>query len=153
MDGRQRNCAIVVSNAHHSSDPHLRCKTRRLAKATLNPHLSATGQLQGCSPAGSSTPLETEKGCTKFGPSFPQQYCQKKEAESDHVSASCVRSLESIFLFSGEFLSVVLMDMPKVASVIGLLSSDESSDSNEAMPARKKQRVRQHSSTTFQEVV
>ena len=52
--------------------------------------------------------------------------------------------------FSGEFLSIVLMDMPKVASVIGLLSSDKSSDSNEVMPVRKKQRVRQHLSTTFQ---
>ena len=61
--------------------------------------------------------------------------------------------LLSRIFFSVEFLSVVLMDMPKVASVIGLLSSDESSDSNEAMPARKKQRVRQYSSTTFQEVV
>ena len=66
------------------------------------------------------------------------------------MTVSCARSLESNFFFLGEFLSVVLLDMPKVASVIGLLLSDESSDSNEAMPVRKKQRVRQHSSTTFQ---
>ena len=47
--------------------------------------------------------------------------------------------LSRIFFFPGEFLYVVLMDMPKVASVIGLLSSDESSDSNEAMPASEKE--------------
>ena len=58
--------------------------------------------------------------------------------------------LLSLFFFSVEFLSVVLMDMPKVASMIRLLSSDESSDSNEAMPVRKTQRFRQHSSTTFE---
>ena len=40
--------------------------------------------------------------------------------------------------FLVQFLSVVLMDMPKVASVIELLSSDESYDSNDAIPVREK---------------
>ena len=66
---------------------------------------------------------------------------KEKEAESDHVTVSCARSLEFNFFFPLSF-SVVLMDMPKVASMIGLLSSDEISDSNEAMPVRKKQIVR-----------
>ena len=105
--------------------------------------------LQSC-PQNYTT--RTEKGCNKFSPRRSRsRYCliKIKKAESDHVTVSCARSLESNF-FSFEFFLDVLMDMPKFANVIGLLSSDESSDSNEAMPVRKKQRVREHSSTTFE---
>ena len=129
----------------------MRCKTRRPAGAPLNPHLSATGQLQGCSPAQQNHTTRNGEGCNKFGSRRFRSRCRAKKmfktAESDHVTVS--RSRVDIFGWS-EFFSVVLMDIPKVASVIGLLSSDKSSDCNEAMPGRMKQRVRQHSSTTFQ---
>ena len=43
-------CDVCLCNVTQS-DPHLRRKNRRPARAPLKPHLSATGQLQGCSPA------------------------------------------------------------------------------------------------------
>ena len=128
------------------------------ARAPLNPHLSASGELQGCSPARHTTPRETEKAATNLVRVVPaavvvlKKNVLKKITESDHVTVRSrdSQSLSSRYFWGSEFLSVVLMDMPKVASVIGLLSSDESSDCNQAMTVRKKQRVRQHSSTTFQ---
>ena len=127
----------------------MRCKTRRPAIDPLNPHLSATGQLQGCSPARQNYTTRNGEGGNKFGPRHSRsRFRAKKEMFKKRRSRNRSRDSQSItsqYFWASEFLSVVLMDMPKVASVIGLLSSDESSDCNEAMPVRKKQRVKQHS--------
>ena len=107
---------------------------------------------------GRTTPRETGKAAINLVRVVPaavvvlKKNVLQKKAESDHVTVS--RSRVDIFFGGGggdgSRFSRVLMDMPKVASVIGLLSSDESSDCNVTMPVRKKPRVRQHSSTTFQ---
>ena len=131
----------------------MRCKTRRPARAPLNPHLSATGQLQGCSPARQNYTTRNGEGGNKFGPRRSRSLCHAKKKmfkKKSRVRSRDSQSILSRYFWGSEFLSVVLMDMPKVASVIGLLSPDESSDCNEAMTVRKKQRVKQHSSTKFQ---
>ena len=83
------------------SNPHLRCKTRQPARAPLNLHLSATGQLQGCSPARSTTPQETEKGCNKFGPRHSRnRYCLEKK-QIQITWQSVVLDLLSRIFFGG----------------------------------------------------